>query len=81
MLRWFGSGCRTKDDYLEIRALVDETARTRRRRHDCWLPVKVRATIQSRIPRSKLVLIPEAGHFSPEDEPGPVTETITELLR
>jgi len=43
--------------------------------------VKVRATIQSRIPRSKLVLIPEAGHFSPEDQTGPVTEAITELLR
>ncbi|MGI8652319.1 MAG: alpha/beta fold hydrolase [Geodermatophilaceae bacterium] len=37
---------------------------------DRWLPVEVSATIQSRLPDAERRLIPDAGHFSPEDQPG-----------
>lgn len=36
---------------------------------DRWLPVEVCADIQARIPNADRVVIPDAGHFSPEDQP------------
>jgi len=48
---------------------------------DRWLPVEVSATIQSRLPNAERRLIPDAGHFSPEDQPGRVAEAISDFCR
>jgi len=48
---------------------------------DRWLPVEVSATIQSRLPNAERRLIPDAGHCSPEDQPGRVAEAISDFCR
>jgi len=48
--------------------------------HDRWLPVEVSAAIESRIPHADRVVIPSAGHFSPEDQPHQVTAAIAGFL-
>lgn len=47
---------------------------------DRWLPVEVSADIESRLPAADRVLIPAAGHFSPEDQPAQVGEAIADFL-
>lgn len=47
---------------------------------DRWLPVEVSADIESRLPAADRVLIPAAGHFSPEDQPAMVAEAIADFL-
>lgn len=48
--------------------------------HDRWLPVEVSAAIESQLPAADRVLIPAAGHFSPEDQPSLVAEAIADFL-
>jgi pimeloyl-ACP methyl ester carboxylesterase len=48
--------------------------------NDRWLPVEVSAAIQARLPTADRVLIPAAGHFSPEDQPTRVAEAIIDFL-
>lgn len=47
---------------------------------DRWLPVQVSADIESRLPAADRVVIPGAGHFSPEDQPNRVCEAIADFL-
>ena len=47
---------------------------------DRWLPVEVSATIQSRLPQADRVVVPAAGHFSPEDQPNGVAEAIADFM-
>lgn len=47
---------------------------------DRWLPVDVSAAIQSRLPVADRVLIPSAGHFSPEDQPTQVAEALADFV-
>ena len=48
--------------------------------HDRWLPVDVSAAIEARLPAADRVLIPGAGHFSPEDQPARVAEAIADFV-
>ncbi|MBA3309788.1 MAG: alpha/beta hydrolase [Nocardioidaceae bacterium] len=48
--------------------------------HDRWLPVDVSAAIQARLPAADRVVVPAAGHFSPEDQPTRVAEAIADFL-
>ena len=47
---------------------------------DRWLPLEVSAEIQARLPNADLVVIPAAGHFSPEDQPAAVAQALGEFL-
>ena len=47
---------------------------------DRWLPVEISADIESRLPTADRVLIPAAGHFSPEDQPAQLAEAIADFL-
>ena len=47
---------------------------------DRWLPPDVSAAIEARLPSADRVLIPAAGHFSPEDQPAGVAEAIADFL-
>lgn len=47
---------------------------------DRWLPVEVSATIEDRLPSADRVLVPGAGHFSPEDQPARITAALADLL-
>lgn len=73
-----------EQDTADFEPLLDAMA-TRTRivwgEQDRWLPVEVSATIQSRLPNADRVLIPYAGHFSPEDQPAEVAEAIADFLR
>ncbi|TDC02464.1 alpha/beta hydrolase [Nonomuraea longispora] len=46
--------------------------------HDRWLPPATAARLAAAIPGARLTMIPEAGHFLPEDNP---YDTAQELLR
>ncbi len=48
--------------------------------HDRWLPLEVSAEIQARLPNADRVIIPAAGHFSPEDQPAKVAEALIDFL-
>lgn len=48
--------------------------------HDAWLDPAVGSEIQRRIPAAELVLIPDAGHFSPEDQPTRVAQALAGFL-
>ena len=48
--------------------------------HDAWLDPAVGSEIQRRMPAAELVLIPGAGHFSPEDQPTRVAEALAGFL-
>ncbi len=48
--------------------------------HDAWLDPAVGSEIQRRMPAAELVLIPGAGHFSPEDEPTLVGQALAGFL-
>ncbi len=47
---------------------------------DRWLPVDVSVAIQSRLPEADRVVVPAAGHFSPEDQPTRVAEAIAGFM-
>jgi pimeloyl-ACP methyl ester carboxylesterase len=47
---------------------------------DRWLPVGVSAEILDRLPAADRILVPGAGHFSPEDQPARVAEAIAGFL-
>jgi pimeloyl-ACP methyl ester carboxylesterase len=47
--------------------------------HDRWLPLDVSAAIQARLPNADRVVVPDAGHFSPEDQPIRVAEAIADF--
>lgn len=47
---------------------------------DRWLPVEISADIESRLPTADRVVIPAAGHFSPEDQPAQVAGAIADFL-
>jgi pimeloyl-ACP methyl ester carboxylesterase len=48
--------------------------------HDAWLDPHISAEIQQRLPAADRVLIPEAGHFSPEDQPNHVAQALADFL-
>lgn len=48
--------------------------------HDRWLAPEVSAQIKARVPNAERVLVPRAGHFSPEDQPGEVAEGLAAFL-
>jgi pimeloyl-ACP methyl ester carboxylesterase len=48
--------------------------------HDAWLAPELSGEIEARLPVADRVLIPEAGHFSPEDQPGDVAEALAGFL-
>ena len=67
----------------DFERLLDEMATPARivwGEHDQWLSVDVSAEIQSRLPVADRVLIPDAGHFSPEDQPTKVAEAIIDFV-
>jgi pimeloyl-ACP methyl ester carboxylesterase len=47
---------------------------------DPWLPLRVGDRLREAIPGATLDVIPDAGHFSPEDAPARVAASIAELL-
>jgi pimeloyl-ACP methyl ester carboxylesterase len=47
---------------------------------DAWLPVEVSERIAARIPGAERVVLEGAGHFSMEDRPGAVAETLSRFL-
>lgn len=48
--------------------------------HDRWLPLEVSAKIEARLLSVDRVVIPSAGHFSPEEQPTKVAEALTSFL-
>jgi len=48
--------------------------------HDAWLDVSLSARITALLPNAERVVIPGAGHFSPEDQPDAVASTLLEYL-
>jgi pimeloyl-ACP methyl ester carboxylesterase len=48
--------------------------------HDRWLPVEVSAALEARLAVADRVLVPSAGHFSPEDQPTRVAEAIVDFI-
>ena len=49
--------------------------------HDAWLALEISARIASSLPAADRVLIPDAGHFSPEDQPAGVAQALADFLR
>lgn len=49
--------------------------------HDPWLATTLGERLQSAIPGATLEIIPDAGHFSPEDAPARVAAAVAALLR
>ena len=47
--------------------------------HDAWLEPALGERIVERLPNADLVLIPEAGHFCMEDNPGDVTVALADF--
>ena len=47
---------------------------------DAWLPPELAAEIQSPIPGADRVMVPGAGHFSPEDRPAEVARAIADFV-
>jgi pimeloyl-ACP methyl ester carboxylesterase len=47
---------------------------------DAWLPLATSAEIADRIPGAALVTLPNAGHFSMEDDPAGVSDALAKLL-
>ena len=47
---------------------------------DPWLPLKAGDRLRATIPGATLEVIPDAGHFSPEDAPARVAASVAELL-
>lgn len=47
---------------------------------DAWLDPSLATEIQHRLPDAERVLIPRAGHFSPEDQPDLVTSALADFL-
>ncbi len=72
-----------EQDTADFEPLLDGM-RTRTRivwgEHDQWLPLQVATKIHARLPNADLVVIPAAGHFSPEDQPTRVAETLVDFL-
>jgi pimeloyl-ACP methyl ester carboxylesterase len=48
--------------------------------HDAWIDPNISAEILSRMPGADRVVIPDAGHFSPEDEPARVAHALDDFL-
>lgn len=48
---------------------------------DTWLPPDYGAAIEARLPAADRIVIPDAGHFCPEDQPAAVAEALDEFLR
>jgi pimeloyl-ACP methyl ester carboxylesterase len=48
---------------------------------DRWLPLEVSARIEARLPNADRVVIPDAGHFAPEDQPTKVAEALLDFLQ
>jgi pimeloyl-ACP methyl ester carboxylesterase len=48
--------------------------------HDAWLDASFSTEILSRMPAADRVLIPDAGHFSPEDQPARVAQALDDFL-
>lgn len=49
-------------------------------REDEWSPPEQHEAIAAAIPGSRLVIVPEAGHFAPLEQPAAVTQALRELL-
>jgi pimeloyl-ACP methyl ester carboxylesterase len=47
---------------------------------DAWLAPKVSAQIEARLPAADRVLVPNAGHFAPEDRPVEVAQALADFL-
>lgn len=47
---------------------------------DAWLAPEISAQIEARLPRADRVLVPNAGHFSPEDQPAEVAHALARFL-
>ena len=48
--------------------------------HDAWLDVRLCEQIAARLSDAKCVVIPDAGHFSPEDQPAAVASALSSFL-
>jgi pimeloyl-ACP methyl ester carboxylesterase len=49
--------------------------------HDTWLSPDYGAAIEARLPTADRIVIPDAGHFSPEDQPAAVAAALDDFLR
>ena len=49
-------------------------------REDEWSPPEQHEAIAAAIPGASLVIVPEAGHFAPLEQPAAVTQALRELL-
>lgn len=49
-------------------------------RHDTWSPVAQHEALHALIPGSRLVIVEEAGHFAPAEQPGAVAAAMREWL-
>jgi pimeloyl-ACP methyl ester carboxylesterase len=47
---------------------------------DGWLPVETAQRVAERIPNARCAVLPDAGHFCMEDDPGAVTDALLDLL-
>lgn len=47
---------------------------------DQWLTIEVSVEIEARLPDADRIVVPDAGHFSPEDQPGHVARAIADFL-
>jgi pimeloyl-ACP methyl ester carboxylesterase len=47
---------------------------------DAWLDAEISAQIEARLPNADRVLLPNAGHFSPEDQPAEIASTLLDFL-
>ena len=49
--------------------------------HDAWLDPEISAQIETRLPAADRIVVPNAGHFSPEDRPAEVAQALVDFLR
>lgn len=76
-------GCLDEQDTADFEPLLDRMHTPCRivwGERDQWLPAEVSAAIQARLPGADRVLVPAAGHFSPEDNPTQVADAIADFL-
>ncbi|MCP9486450.1 MAG: alpha/beta hydrolase [Gaiellaceae bacterium MAG52_C11] len=72
-----------EQDTADFESLLPSTT-TRTRviwgEEDAWLSPGISGQIESRLPNADRVLIPAAGHFSPEDQPAEVAQALADFL-
>ncbi len=72
-----------EQDTTEFEPLLDHMTTPTRviwGEQDAWLAPEISERIQDRLPNADRVLVPNAGHFSPEDQPAKIARALRDFL-